>query len=44
LVEPGGIGRGEVKLNVWVVGEEGFDGFGLVSREVIRDDVFLPRG
>ena len=41
LVEPGGIGRGEMKAHVGMLGEEPFDLFGLVRGEIVEHDVNL---
>src|SRR5579859_1666485 len=41
LVEPGRVGRGEVKLDSRVCGQKLLDSLGLVGREVVQDDVDL---
>jgi hypothetical protein len=44
LVEPGRVGRGEVEVDPRVVFKELADQAGLVSREVVEDDVNLLSG
>ena len=41
LIEPGRIGRGEVQVDVGMLGEEFTDALGLMGGEVIEDDVDL---
>jgi hypothetical protein len=41
LVEPGRVGRGEVKLDSRVCGQKLLDSLGLVGRQVVQDDVDL---
>ena len=43
LVQPGGIGRGEVESHIRVLPQPGFHGGRFVSREVIQDHMNLPR-
>ena len=41
LVEPRAVGRSEVQVNLRMLGKEGLDQFGLVSREIVGDDMDL---
>src|ERR1700688_3224885 len=43
LVEPGGVGRGEVEMNVLVAGEPSL-ALGFVGVEVVEDDMDLAAG
>src|SRR6266487_35262 len=41
LIEPGRIGRGEVQMDIRMVGEEFADALGLMGGKVVEDDVDL---
>jgi hypothetical protein len=43
LIEPRGVGRGEVKMDVFVAGQPAIV-FGLVSIQVVKDDMNFPVG